>query len=163
MERPTSAEQAGSAMTAEELLPRLDGVRPGSKGWIARCPAHEDRHASLSVCIGDEGRTLLKCFAGCENGAIVNALGLTMADLMPKRDGARVRGSARRASAEYTYRDEAGRVLFEVVRYDPKEFRQRRPDGNGGWFWRLDGTRRVLYRLPELLAAGPAKGVHRGR
>ena len=51
----------------------------------------------------------------------------------------------------YDYRDESGILLFQVVRYEPKAFRQRRPDGKGGWIWNLDGVRRVPYRLPELL------------
>ena len=55
----------------------------------------------------------------------------------------------------YPYQDESGEVLFEVVRYEPKAFRQRRPDGKGGWIWNLDGVRRVPYRLPELLKASP--------
>src|SRR5262249_59666565 len=55
--------------------------------------------------------------------------------------------------ATYPYHDESGATLFEVVRYDPKDFRQRRSDGNGGWTWNLNGTRRVPYRLPELLEA----------
>jgi len=55
--------------------------------------------------------------------------------------------------ATYQYRDEQGVLLFEVVREEPKAFKQRRPDGRGGWIWNLDGVRRVLYRLPELLAA----------
>ena len=38
------------------------------------------------------------------------------------------------------------------MRYEPKDFRQRRSDGNGGWIWNLQGTHRVLYRLPEVLA-----------
>ena len=45
-----------------------------------------------------------------------------------------------------------GELLYEVVRYKPKSFRQRRPDGQGGWTWALGDTPRVLYRLPELLA-----------
>ena len=45
-------------------------------------------------------------------------------------------------------------MLFQVVRFEPKDFRQRRPDGNGGWVWSLLGeTRRVLYRLPDVIAA----------
>jgi hypothetical protein len=44
-------------------------------------------------------------------------------------------------------------LLFEVVRREPKDFRQRRPDGDGGWIWKLEDTRRVLYRLPEVVAA----------
>jgi len=53
----------------------------------------------------------------------------------------------------YDYRDEAGQLLFQVVRYKPKDFRQRRPDGEGGWIWDLDSVKIVLYRLPELLKA----------
>ncbi len=53
----------------------------------------------------------------------------------------------------YDYLDEAGNFLYQVVRYDPKTFRQRRRDGNGGWIWDLDGVRRVPYRLTELTEA----------
>jgi hypothetical protein len=59
--------------------------------------------------------------------------------------------------ATYPYNDENGVVLFEVVRFDTtnreERFRQRRPDGKGGWIWNLKGVRRVLFRLPELVAA----------
>lgn len=58
-----------------------------------------------------------------------------------------------RIVATYDYRDEAGALLFQVCRLDPKDFRQRRPDGRGGWTWKLGDCRRVLYRLPELMAA----------
>ena len=61
----------------------------------------------------------------------------------------------RRIVEMYPYHDETGELLFEVIRYAPKSFRQRRPDGKGGWVWRLDGTPRVLYRLPEILKADP--------
>ena len=44
-------------------------------------------------------------------------------------------------------------MLFQTVRFDPKAFRQRRPDGKGGWIWNLAGIDPVLYRLPELLSA----------
>ena len=59
----------------------------------------------------------------------------------------------------YDYLDEAGTLLFQAVRYEPKEFRQRRPDGKDGWIWNLEGVRRVLYRLQELLRANPADWV----
>jgi hypothetical protein len=58
-----------------------------------------------------------------------------------------------RIVAEYDYRDEAGVLLYQVVRFQPKDFRQRRPDSKGGWIWKLQGVSRVLYRLPELLTA----------
>ncbi len=53
--------------------------------------------------------------------------------------------------ATYDYTDAAGELLYQVQRLNPKSFRQRRPDGNGGWHWNA-GDRRVLYRLPDLLA-----------
>ena len=55
--------------------------------------------------------------------------------------------------ATYDYVDEVGALLSQVVRFDPKDFRQRRPDGRGGWDWSVKGVRHVPYRLPELLEA----------
>ena len=105
----------------------------------------------MSVAPGRDGRVLLRCFAGCEFDAIVAALGLEKAEFAPPREKSR----SRRAEivTTYPYRDEAGALLFEVLRYSPKSFRQRRPDGRGGWVWNLDGVRRVPYRLPELVDA----------
>jgi 5S rRNA maturation endonuclease (ribonuclease M5) len=53
--------------------------------------------------------------------------------------------------ATYSYTDDKGVLLYEVVRLDPKSFRQRRPNGEGGWIWNVNGCRRVLYRLADLL------------
>jgi hypothetical protein len=50
----------------------------------------------------------------------------------------------------YPYVDHAGALLYEVVRFDPKDFRQRRPKEGGGWHWNLGGISRVLYRLPHV-------------
>ena len=56
-----------------------------------------------------------------------------------------------RIVATYPYVDEKGDELFQVVRFDPKDFRQRRPDGKGGWIWNMEGVQRVLYRLSDVL------------
>jgi putative DNA primase/helicase len=55
----------------------------------------------------------------------------------------------------YDYVDQDGVLLFQVCRMDPKDFRQRRPDPDqpGRWLWKMGDIDRVLYRLPELLAA----------
>jgi hypothetical protein len=60
---------------------------------------------------------------------------------------------ARRIVAVYDYRAEQGELLYQTVRCEPKDFRQRRPDGKGGWIGNLGEVRRVPYRLPELFAA----------
>lgn len=67
-------------MTAEDLLPRLDAVRRSSRGYMARCPVHQDNSPSLSIGEGAD-RILLHCFALCKTRDVVAALGLTMADL----------------------------------------------------------------------------------
>jgi len=56
--------------------------------------------------------------------------------------------------ATYDYVDEGGELLTQVCRFDPKDFRQRRPDGNGGWVWSVKGIRLVPYRLPQLIETG---------
>ena len=126
-----------------DLLDRLEGVRKAGAGWTARCPAHDDRRASLAVARGDDGRWLLKCHAGCAFDAVVGALGIDARDLFPS-NGHR-RPPARREAAVYDYDG-----VFEVVRYEPKDFRQRRPDGRGGYLWNLDGILPRLYRLNRL-------------
>lgn len=127
-------------MNAQDVLAQLRGVRKVRSGWTALCPAHDDTRNSLSVSEGDTGKTLLTCHAGCSYQNIVTAL--------PNSTGA---NGARRIVAVYDYRDENGALLYQTVRYEPKDFRQRRPDGAGNHVWNLTGVRRVLYRLPELL------------
>ncbi len=53
----------------------------------------------------------------------------------------------------YQYKNLGGEVIHETVRYDPKSFRQRRPDGHGGYIYNLNGIEPVLYRLPEITEA----------
>ncbi|MDQ3556749.1 MAG: DUF3987 domain-containing protein, partial [Gemmatimonadota bacterium] len=137
-------------MTASEVVARFPGATRNGGGWTARCPAHEDRRASLSVGGGTDGRVLLHCHAGCPPDAVANAAGLTIADLFADAPSGNGKASI---VAEYDYTDEAGELLFQAVRLFPKDFRQRRPDGGGGWAWKLGDVRRVPYRLPELVDA----------
>lgn len=167
----------------QNVLDKLEGVKQTGEGkWEARCPAHDDKHASLSISKGDDGRALLCCHAGCQNLAVVKAIGLKLSDLFVSKPTS----GKKKIVATYDYMDSAGKLLYQVVRYDPKDFRQRKPDGNGHWVWglnedeyfqkrdgdwyKVDGKTpanavrkhfpsvpRVLYRLPELLAAD--KGI----
>ena len=138
-----------SAEPYDNLLERLDVKHRDGPKAEAICPAHDDSSPSLSVTRGDDGQVLIHCHVGCSVNDITTAVGLTLKDLFPaRRNGDR----ELRIVATYDYVDEDGELLYQVVRFDPKDFRQRRPDGNGGWVWNLNGIRRVLYRLPEVIA-----------
>lgn len=136
-------------MKARELASYLQGVRPTGDGFMGRCPAHNDQRASLSFQDGERG-VLVKCHAGCSLDAVTTALGLRITDLFHDDGATSAYPSGLRIVATYAYHDEAGTLLYEVVRFAPKDFRQRRPDGQGRWTWRLNSVRRVLYRLPLL-------------
>ncbi|MFA5877543.1 MAG: hypothetical protein WC880_04245 [Candidatus Paceibacterota bacterium] len=132
----------------KKVLPKLEGVKGGGGQWTARCPSHEDKRSSLSVSENPNGKVLLHCHAGCDTETIVAAIDLEVKDLFQDTGKA-----AKRKITAYDYVDEQGSLLYQVVRYRPKDFRQRRPDGNGDWTWNLKDTRRVLYRLPQVLTA----------
>jgi len=66
----------------ENLVSRLHAKRSG-EGWIAKCPAHDDRTPSLSISEGHEGRALIKCHAGCSTDDVIAALDLKPRDLFP--------------------------------------------------------------------------------
>src|SRR5579859_2670727 len=72
----------------ETVLTRLKGVRTSLHGWVACCPAHRDREPSLSIGLGEDGQILLNCFAGCTLDRIVEAMGITVAELFPKAPSA---------------------------------------------------------------------------
>jgi hypothetical protein len=141
----TAADGVLDALRAHGCDPRQNG-----SGWSARCPAHDDRHPSLSLSEGRDDSAVLHCHTGCSQDAVVAALDLNMSDLFPKDERAT---GGRRILETYDYTDEDGTLIHQTVRYKPRGFSQRRPDGNGGWEWNLNGVRRVLYRLPDVLDA----------
>ena len=132
-----------------------------SDGWQGHCPAHDDHDPSLHVEIGHSGAVVMCCrggTAGCSFADIIRAVGGLASDCYPRRTaaGGNTNSNSKAKSkskivATYDYHDEQGRLLFQVVRFEPKDFRQRKPDGNGGWTWSVKDVRRVPYRLPELL------------
>jgi hypothetical protein len=63
-----------------------------------------------------------------------------------------VSSARQRIVATYDYTDEHGELLYQTVRFEPEDFKQRRPGPGGEWAWKK-GPRQVLYRLPEMLEA----------
>lgn len=74
-------------MSAGDLLDRLANARRIAPGrWTACCPAHESRsRSSLAITETGDGRVLVHCFAGCDVGAVLEAVGMTFEDLFPPR------------------------------------------------------------------------------
>ena len=143
---------SGPCRNSWEVLRRLSGFRQtGKHQFMARCPAHDDRTASLSIGEGNDGKILLHCQAGCESSDVLSALGLVSSDLFPT-GGVSITTeiSGNRIVATYDYRDVSGTLKYQVVRYEPKDFRQRRPLPCGGWDSHGPGKGECLpYRLPE--------------
>jgi antitoxin (DNA-binding transcriptional repressor) of toxin-antitoxin stability system len=140
------------------VLGKLDGVRSHAGYWMARCPAHDDQQASLSVSRGKDQPVVVNCHAGCATPDILAAIGLATADISKPRtsngDGGEWTPHGP-ATAIYHYTDETGHLLYDVCRTLGKQFPGRRPDpaAKSGWRWNMAGTRRVLYQLPQVLAA----------
>jgi hypothetical protein len=135
-----------TAKSIARALPKGRRLKYG-KGYTACCPAHEDSNPSLAIREVD-GKILLHCHAGCSQRDVIEALkarGLWE----PSKENTNMN---RRIIAEYNYTDAAGNLLYQVVRFEPKDFRPRYPDGAGGWIWKKH-PQQVLYHLREVLEA----------
>ncbi|MFO1152771.1 MAG: phage/plasmid primase, P4 family [Rhodospirillales bacterium] len=158
------------AAIAEQLNARIEDVAglllgPANGALSTRSQLRFGRQGSLAIELADDKRgqwydhenkigggalDLVRRQTGLSEGEalewIASRLGIP-AEPQPR---------PRRIVNAYDYCDESGNLLFQAVRYAPKTFRQRRPDGNGGWSWRVRGIRQVPYRLPELRANADA-------
>ena len=130
-----------------------DSPRKSGSGYEARCPAHEDRHASLSVGIGLDGRVLLNCHAGCPTEKVLTALGLSLSDLFE-------RSAAGNPVRRFRLLDPSGTTVATHVREDLPGDKKLwwESHGKAG----LNGTplaQLPFYRLPDVLAADVARPV----
>ena len=131
-------------LTFEQLLAHFEAQpKRAGAGYVVKCPAHEDRQASLSVTESDD-KFLLYCHAGCTFESVLAAAKLSAKDLS--------KSSTPRVICTYDYRDEKGQLIYQVQRWEPKSFTQRRPNGTG-WINSVPTASRIPYRLPELLKA----------
>jgi hypothetical protein len=155
------SEEIKGKVLIEDLVRHYGGT-VNAKGE-ARClfpvrHAHGDARPSMTVKNG-----IAKCWSqGCfgEKGVDIFGLVGVMEQLASFAEQKRrvceiagLNGHAWQIACTYDYVDEQGTILFQTVRYVPKDFRQRRPDGQGGWIPNLCDTRLVLYHLPAVLAA----------
>lgn len=138
---------------------RFQGQRMGSGPELKlRCPFHQDRTPSFSLNI-EKG--VWACFAGCGKGGMLlfeqkfsacdeNTAKANIAELCGVPQSA---FQMQKPEAVYQYHDATGRLVFEKLRYPGKRFVQRKPNGKGGYDYKLGDGNRPLYRLPEVLTA----------
>ncbi|MDA1315123.1 MAG: CHC2 zinc finger domain-containing protein [Acidobacteria bacterium] len=141
---------------------RLPKARRTQSGELrGPCPIHKGKQDSFAI---DPESGLWFCHSGCGRGgsAVDLEMALTGRDFRDAAAAVReiagcaatttARRPVRAVVAEYTYRDEHGAPLYRVVRTEPKGFYQQRWSGVE-WVNGIGQTRRVLYRLPEVLEA----------
>jgi AAA domain/Homeodomain-like domain len=120
--------------------------------FMAICPAHRDRNPSLHVTTTKDGATLVHCFAGCTQDAVIDALrnkGL-WSERQPRSSGPRAEARTGQVVASYDYITADGELAHQTLRLEPKSFRQRRPAPETGlWIWGLT--------TGEYMRMGPAK------
>ena len=146
------------------MLSRLNSVKKlDDNQWMASCPCRDDDHnPSLAVSRGKDGECLVYCHRGmCNAEKIFQSVGLNLVKdgFVPKDKPIETKKKTKKLVKTYTYRDEDGNVLYEKLRYrvedGSKSFAHRRPDPTspGNYIYNLKDTRKVLYRLPEVIAA----------
>ena len=127
----------------KELILRLKQAKESAPGKAtALCPVHNDKNPSLSVTLTDP-KILLKCHAGCSFSGIVSALNMNTDQFNAENPKPKKR---RQEVCRYDYLSEGGKLLYQVVRYNPKDFRPCRADGK----YTLKGVQRVTYLLENL-------------
>jgi putative DNA primase/helicase len=96
-------------MNAETIAKALGGHKAGC-GWMARCPSHDDRSPSLSICDADYGKVLIRCHAGCDQEKVIATL--RSRGLWPEKGSRRITRLAPRSVTKRTEpdRDDAKRT-----------------------------------------------------
>ncbi|MFA4918332.1 MAG: AAA family ATPase [Thermodesulfovibrionales bacterium] len=128
----------------------------GSVMGQAICPFHEDTKPSLTINLKT---AQFKCFGCDKKGSLFdfymaryNVDYRTAFNTLAKEAGLNIeKPQQKKILKTYDYVDESGKIIFQTVRYDPKDFKQRRPDGKGNWHYNLQGVRLVPYNLLEVL------------
>jgi Virulence-associated protein E-like domain len=146
-------------------------TKKGPNGAMAQCPCHADNNPSLSIDLKGKGKLVFRCFADCEQEAILSAVMALGVAVFPPGDGCpRMRSSGNIASllqrgwkmTPYSYVDADGVEVYQNVRLElfrrdgtriGKTFRQRQPNMTGDWTENLTGITQIPYFLPQLLAS----------
>jgi hypothetical protein len=134
----------GHSAIDRSLSVRLDASAPG--GFVVHSFAHDDPIVCKDYVREKLGLPAFKPNGDRRHRASAAEIGALPEPAVQSVESEPAKG---RIVATYDYTDDKGELLYQVVRLEPKDFRQRRPDGKGGWVWRAP-EQRVPYRLAEL-------------
>lgn len=141
-------------MNYDDILSRFSGIKKTGHGHQALCPAHDDDNASLSLGIGVNGSTIIKCHAGCSVESILSCVNLSMSDLFPDepvKKNKKIYTGKTVKETEYKY-FKNGIYQYSSVRIDvpgeKKKFVIRRGKTNG-----FGDTKPCLYNCDLLSKA----------
>lgn len=145
-----------------QLLGDWQQTKPNQ--WVRCCPAHDDQKPSLQASISDDrSKLLIHCISNeCPTPDILNSVGAKYSDLylsppdQHHKQNGKPGGKPRpKIIKTYDYRDEKNILLYQVCRTEPKSFKQRRPNPEKpkSYVYDMKGVRKVLYQLPDLIAA----------
>lgn len=139
---------------------RTPNIDQAGDEWRGPCPIHHGSDPNFAI---NPASGLWFCHSQCGRGGSILHLEVELtgaefdvatnaiSDIIG-RPRTKV-ASKGRIVATYDYKDDDGVLLHQTVRFEPKEFRQRRPDGKGGWVWNLQGIEPILYRLNEIVSS----------
>lgn len=137
-------------MKLNEFITYFNGVKTNNgKEYMALCPAHNDKHPSLSIGYSHEQKhILIHCHAGCQAEDVLSCVGLTLKDLYDNEKGSNIMNKT-----VYTYCKADGSIAYRKTRTDyadgSKKFFFEQPNGKKG----IKSIQRELYNLPDILSA----------
>lgn len=152
----TANQRRLKALTLDELLINLHGVKGSGSQYYAKCPAHEDNRASLSIKQTENGRIFLNCHAGCSFHDICDALNVKPSEL--RGETTQMHTTAPQIVATYEYKDLNGNVILKKYRKSDKSFSWYNPATDK---WNKQGVSDMLYRQ-ELVPSAPSVFIVEG-
>lgn len=162
----TREEILASVRLEDEVTKRGIELKKAGKELAGKCPFHEDRRPSFRVNVEKQAWCCDPCgvggsvvdfiarIEGVKESEVYKRLAIAIGGGSETQQPQRTTGSGKIVKT-YDYRDANGGLVYQVCRMDPKDFRQRVPDGKD-WRWSMEGVERVIYNLPAVLKASYA-------
>lgn len=138
-------------------IPRLNAST--HREWRCPCPIHQGTNPNFAI---NSETGLAQCHSTCGRGWDMISYEMEISGLdFPKAKErvfdvvgrANVPWDERNVEAKYDYTDESGKLLYQVLRYYGKDFKQRRPSDDGGWVWSIKNIEWVPFQLPKVVKA----------